>query len=154
MTTLTLRAATLDDADNLLRWRNDPVAVAVSQTQRAVTLDEHLAWLHDVLSYQIPVHLFVIEENGVGIGSCRLASELARLSTAWVSLVLTPELRGNRYGWQALDLLMGEAVRRQFAVLKATINRNNLPSRRLFSGRGFVIANSPTEEWLEYERTL
>lgn len=149
----TLRHATQSDSEQLFRWRNDSVAVAMSTSQQPVELDEHLAWLDDVFSGNISVHIFIIEAGGEAVGFCRIALEdngtIGRLS-----ICLGRKYRGLHYGWQALDYLIGEAHRLLVGTLKATIKRDNTPSRRLFTRYGFTIANSPLETWLEYERAL
>ena len=149
-----LRPASSLDSEHIMQWRNEPDAVEASQTQRPVTLDEHLVWLHRVLSQQIPVHLFIVEQDGDPIGSCRLDGERVRSTAGWISIVLAKDLRGYHLSWQVLDCLIGEATRRGFSVLKAMIHRHNLSSRKLFSGHGFVIVGWADHDWLEYERTL
>ena len=148
---LTLRPATLEDADKLLVWRNEPDAVAMSKNQSTVTLDEHLSWLEDVFSGVVPVSIFILESEGASLGYVRIAHEL---NTGILSIALDRSVRGDGLSWQALDLAMGMARARYLYTLQATVKRDNLASRRLFSSHGFVIVNNPLEEWLEYELEL
>ena len=149
-----LRPATSLDAECILKWRNEPEAVQASQTHQPVTLDEHLVWFHRVLAQDIPVHVFIIEQDGEPIGSCRITGELVRMTIGWISIVLTSYYHGYHLSWQVLDCLMGEATRRGFSILKATVHRHNLASRKLFCGQGFVIVGWSDTDWLEYERVL
>lgn len=150
---VTLRAACQTDAEQLLRWRNDPLAVMMSKTLRPVELDEHLAWLDDVFSKKVPVHVFVIQSASEGIGFCRVALQ-EHGTVGYLSIIIARKHRDMHNGWEALDLLIGKAHGLLVAKLKASIKRENIASRRLFSRFGFTIANDPSSEWLDYERPL
>ena len=91
--TLTLRPATLDDAEILFAWRCDPDA-ARNSFGPVPTLADHMAWLTATLADPRRAQM-IAEHNGVPVGTVRLDQHFAETE---LSLTVAPGLRGQGYG--------------------------------------------------------
>jgi predicted dehydrogenase/RimJ/RimL family protein N-acetyltransferase len=141
---LALRAATTEDAERLLGWRNDPATRAASFNEAEVSSGEHRAWLARTLA-DPDRRLFVATANGVPVGQLRLD----RLSggDVEVHIALAHEARGRGLAAPLLELV----VRERAAVLGGTrvfarVKRGNEPSRRAFLRAGFRSCEAGSPE--------
>lgn len=128
---LTLRAATMDDADFLFALRNDPDVRAMSRMTQELTLAEHLAFLTKQLLRE-DCAVYIAELDGVPVGT-------GRMERAWTALALTmdacmigysvtSEQRGRGYGKQIAEQLVGRAKRIGYRAVTCRIRRENLRS--------------------------
>ncbi|MEO8313278.1 MAG: UDP-2,4-diacetamido-2,4,6-trideoxy-beta-L-altropyranose hydrolase [Pseudomonadota bacterium] len=129
---LAVRSATLDDADIMYRWRNDPVTRAVSAGSREIAWSEHRQWLQSSLVNQQRC-LLVARVGGRSVGIVRFDAQPD--GNAHVSLYLDPALRGLGLGTRMLlagerELLERIPAIRQFI---ATVLPKNKDSARLFA---------------------
>lgn len=65
-----LRPASIEDADLLLAWRNEPATRAASRSLHAVPETEHASWLTELLE-DPHRHLWVAELAGDPVGQVR-----------------------------------------------------------------------------------
>ena len=133
---LSLRAATLDDADRLLEWRNDRSSREASFDPRPIDTSTHLSWLEDRLSSSSH-HMWIGELAGEPIGVVRFAIEDA---VATVSIALDPDRRGHGLGTR----LISTGCARLGAIdgeitFEALIRRANGASQRAFQHAGFQV---------------
>lgn len=137
---LVLRAAAADDAELLLRWRNDPLTRANSRNKGEVSADEHRAWLQASLTNPHR-RLMVAEQAGRPVGQVRLDKEGA---TAEVSVTVAPEARGA--GLAAWMLRGAESVGRELGVttLTAQIHPTNAASLKAFRRAGYYSFVHPS----------
>jgi len=68
--TITLRPATMVDADILLEWRNDPETRKASHNTVEVQMSDHVSWLSRTLGNP-DRRLYIAEENGEPVGTVR-----------------------------------------------------------------------------------
>jgi UDP-2,4-diacetamido-2,4,6-trideoxy-beta-L-altropyranose hydrolase len=131
-----LRPARIDDAELLLRLRNDHPSVRFSRSGRAVGAQEHRHWLEQALASGERTRIWIAELDGVSIGQVRVdvTEEDSR-----VSIAVDPTARG-----QGAATAMLEAVQRTSAggSLTAEVHQENLASMRLFTASGFRIVES------------
>ncbi|MDT0164726.1 bifunctional UDP-2,4-diacetamido-2,4,6-trideoxy-beta-L-altropyranose hydrolase/GNAT family N-acetyltransferase [Actinotalea sp. AC32] len=134
------RAATVDDADLLRGWRNDPATRAASRSTGEVTAAEHTAWLARVLADDDRL-LLVLEgaHDDVPVGTVRFDRTPER--GLWeVSITVAPHARGQ--GWAAPVLACAEEAWRALAGpdarLLAVVRPENAASGRLFTSAGYV----------------
>ena len=78
---MTLRPATLADADRLLAWRNDPLTRAMSINQNEVKFADHIAWLKRRLAAGNPPWIYEVAGIAVGTVRTRLKSVFAKTET-------------------------------------------------------------------------
>ena len=126
---LSLRAASLDDADFLRNLRNDPAVVQASRNGRPVDEREHLDWLVVSLATQ-GRRLFVIFLDDVPIGQARLDDAG---DGEYVSIALITARRGSGVGTRIVQELMARAR----GDLLAEVRTSNLGSLALFERAGF-----------------
>lgn len=138
---LHLRPATLDDAQILLDWRNDPLTRAQSRHTEPLAWNGHLAWLTRVLTSPDCL-LLVGTLAGDGIGSVRFARH--DQGELWeVSIALDPMWRGQGLGSRLLPAAVTELRRHHpRAAVVAAVRPGNRASEALFLGAGFRPADS------------
>ena len=129
-----LRPATIDDCDDLLTWRNDPVTRAMSRDHGAVERDVHRRWLESALADADRV-ILIGECDGGKVGMVRFD----RNDEGWeVSINLDPALRGKGLGAALLAQAVEVFVRNNSGpALTATVRVDNTASRKIFAACGF-----------------
>ena len=138
---VTLRPATMADADRLLAWRNDPETRANSWNTHAVTKEAHEQWLRRAV--ETPgVHgkyVFIAEADGQPVGTGRL-EWTPGVHGIEVSLMVAPEHRRRGYGTAILCALRTEVAQRGWARarLVAAIKPGNVASIGTFIKAGFT----------------
>jgi RimJ/RimL family protein N-acetyltransferase len=161
-----VRPATLDDAELLWRWRNDPATRRSSRVHDPVPLDAHLAWLRGSLERD-DRHLLVGEqgtgEQGtVEVGTVRWDREHPG---EWeVSITVAPDHRGRGLAGPLLgageDWLSGSLPSTGplegasqggdgVAAYLAAVHVDNAASRTLFLHAGYLPDLPPDDAGFE-----
>ena len=152
-----LRPATLEDAQCLFRWRNDPLTRAQSLQQQPVEWEAHLKWLQ--ASLQNPDRqLYIAEsaalagqEQSLLLGTVRADKTAGEYELSWT---VAPEQRGKGWGRQmvaalieclpsgatytAVVLLTNPASHR-IAVALAMQVKKHLATQTIYAGRKPVL---------------
>lgn len=149
---VTVRAATLGDAELLWQWRNDPATRENSRSHEPVPLESHLAWLQASLARE-DRQLLVGEVAGGPVGTVRWDLETAG---EWeVSITVAPDSRGRGIAaglLAAAEIWLSRAAtsvdptaptgepgeRAGVAAYLAAVHTANAASRRLFLGSGYL----------------
>jgi RimJ/RimL family protein N-acetyltransferase len=125
-----LRRANAEDALDVLGWRNDPLARAMSRTQDLVEKAGHLAWFNKAISD--PRHTVLIGElDGQKIGMVRFDHG----EETEISININPTFRGRGLSHK----LLSAALDGVHEPITADIKEENLASLRLFERAGFVF---------------
>jgi RimJ/RimL family protein N-acetyltransferase len=129
---MNLRPATIEDADLLLRWRNDLGTRLHSFKQDIIAKEEHLAWLQRRIDN--PEHeVWIIQGHAIPCATVRFDS---RGDDAFeVGIIVAPEIRGEGLGAEILGLAC-TAHRRHW--LFADVKAGNVASQRIFERTGFT----------------
>ncbi len=91
---LSLRAATMSDADILLAWRNDAETRTNSHSPEPVARDRHVSWLSAALA-DPGRRIWIADADDVRVGTIRAD----RRTDDWLlSWTVAPECRGQGYG--------------------------------------------------------
>ncbi|MFN4288897.1 MAG: GNAT family N-acetyltransferase [Brevundimonas sp.] len=123
-----LRAATLDDAERLLEWRNDPLTREASVNMDPVPLEAHVGWL--TASLQNPNRtLLVAEVDGRPVGTVRID----RGHETEMSWTVAPDARGRGFGKQMVSAAMPEGT------VIAHIKAGNVASQKIAQSSGFTL---------------
>lgn len=133
---LELRAATINDAELLLRWRSYPDLRQEICNAPAPDQAEYQQWLRDVLAR--PSGQFdLITMDGLPVGYLRLDYSDAH-DAHEVSIAVAPSHQGQGIGSAALGL-----VRRQMpqAGFLAYVTQDNHASHRIFQKAGYEYSN-------------
>jgi len=137
---LTLRPASMADAERLLAWRNDPVTRAMSGGGEIVGMDEHLAWLGRRL-VDAQTLLLIGELEGSARGMVRF--DRAASGAAEVSINVAPEARSQGLGFELLRVGCEACLARGFAsCLTARIRPANRASLSIFEKAGFRVSDA------------
>ncbi len=128
----------MDDAERLFAWRNDPDSRANSRNEDEIRWSDHLQWLRRVLAGD-SVLLYVAEESGVALGTCRVDAD------GELSWTVAPEHRGKGHGKEMVRLV-AEAAN---CPLMAEIKSSNLASLRIVGELGFEkVADGEMTRWI------
>lgn len=134
-----LRPATLEDAQRLFDWRNDPATREASVTTAPVAWEDHAAWLEASLA-RSDRRLLIAEEGSASIGTVRFDVGADGVE---VSITLAPEARGRGLAAPLLRL-----ATTQGGPYLARIRPGNSASRRAFEAAGFRYTHrSGDMEW-------
>jgi RimJ/RimL family protein N-acetyltransferase len=132
MQAIKLRAATLQDAELLLLWRNDPQTRLASHNVDEVSLAEHLAWLNLLLSDPAR-RLFIAELAGVAVGSARADKEADGVTE--LSWTVAASARGQGIGKRMLAAVLGELT----GCVRAEVKVENIASMKLAEAAGLML---------------
>jgi len=120
---ITLRLATVEDADLLLEWRNDPKTKQASHNTAEVQRDEHLSWLSRTLNSPYR-KLLVAEENGAPVGTVRADFAEGVWELSWT---VAPNVRGRGVAKQMVVLLASKIPE----PIRAEVKAGNTASARI-----------------------
>ena len=151
-----MRPATIDDADLLLRWRNDKDSRANSHRQEVVGTEDHMVWMRKILANREDYTLLIAESSGKPVGAFRLdkfeleggimeAPELRR-----ISYMVAPEERERGVG-RAI-VAQGCLYYGQTYGLVAQIREHNVASRRILESCDFRCLGELEKGILAYLR--
>lgn len=147
---ITVRFATLSDAEDLFQWRNELETRMASQNCAEVVWDQHLSWLTAVLE---DPQRFLYVGSRVGadkstIGMCRFDVDVegegeGEDAGAEVSINLNPDFRGRGLAQSMLQESINRFARDRGEALRltATIRPSNTASVRIFTEIGFRLAS-------------
>jgi UDP-2,4-diacetamido-2,4,6-trideoxy-beta-L-altropyranose hydrolase len=134
---LHLRMVTMEDAECLHAWANDPVTRAASFSEAPITWDTHLTWLRGCLS-NAPTRIYLAHARGVAVGVIRFEADPCS-GIAKVSVSTSPTAR--RHGWASALLVRGcEAAWQDLPMITAInayVRVNNTASLSLFARSEF-----------------
>ena len=143
MPALTFRIATIDDADLLLAWRNDPDTRANSHTTGVVTREAHVAWLSTALADPQRA-IRIAELDGVAVGTIRLDQAGDHYELSWT---IAPSARGKGIGKAMLKATLTQLDKPAHAEIKA----GNPASQHIAQHAGMTLARE--ENSIFYYRT-
>ncbi len=131
-----LRRATMDDAEVILKWRNDERTRAGSFTQDIISLDSHKKWMKSKLE-DSNCYLFILAEGDELLGNVRLDLTGENGEVGEISYVINPDHRGKGYGKEILRVLE-TAVPSCVRALAGFVKTDNVASQRCFEANGYV----------------
>lgn len=128
---LSLRLATLHDADVLLEWRNDPETRNASHQTAVIRPEDHLSWLTRTVDDPDRL-LFVAANDGVPVGTVRAD----RTDGVWeLSWTVAPAARGRGLAKRMVALLAVEISE----PIRAEIQPGHIASVRVAEHAGMVL---------------
>jgi RimJ/RimL family protein N-acetyltransferase len=138
-----VRPATIQDAEMLLQWRNDPETRSGSHNSAEVEREEHIVWLTKTLNDKCR-RLFVAEENGVPVGTVRVDLADGAYQLSWT---VAPNARGRGVAKRMVALLASETLQ----PIRAEIRTGNAASIRVAEYAGMTY-HGESEGVLHYRR--
>jgi RimJ/RimL family protein N-acetyltransferase len=140
---ITLRSATIQDADLLLEWRNDPKTREASHNTGEVERNEHVSWLLRTLKNPNR-RLLVAEENGTPVGTVRADFSESVWELSWT---VAPSARGRGVAKQMVVLLASQI----FEPIRAEVKAGNIASLQIAEHAGMEF-DRETDGVLHYTR--
>lgn len=133
---LGLREATIEDAEDVLRWRNDPKTRENSFNKEMIDLKSHLSWFEKKLK-QKDCLMFIMMDDGQKVGNIRLD---VTEGVGEISYMIAPEYRGKGYGRKILILLEAKLndLGADVKTLTAFVLKDNIASMRCFMDNGYT----------------
>ena len=141
---LRLRAATAEDRDLLLEWRNDPRTRMASQHTTEIPRDDHLRWFADSLRDETRV-LMVAEVDDTPVGTVRADLKDGVYELSWT---VAPTARGQGIGKAMVALF----VSRLPGPIQAAVKEDNRASARIAEFAGLELV-SEERGFLLYRRS-
>lgn len=122
-----LREVTMEDAEMILKWRNDVVTRENSFFKDEIALETHKNWLSGKLTDE-NCALYILEDGGECVGHLRIdkIGEVGELS-----YMIAPDRRGRGYGRKMIELAES-VVGRDIKVLTGLVKEENVPSGKCF----------------------
>lgn len=121
-----LRKVTMEDAENLLKWKNEEDTRKNSiVTDALILMEDHVKWLEKTLA-DANVDFYIIENEGAQLGDVRVERKGAESE---ISIRMDVSSRGAGLATQIIGLFRG--------ALMAKIRVHNLASMRVFIANGY-----------------
>ncbi len=135
-----LRHPTMNDALDILEWRNDPFTRSMSRNENIIDRKDHIKWFERILSDKNSV-FFMAELGNAKAGIIRfdhIGNDL------WeVSINIKPDMRNRKIGSYLLYYGILELSKiRDISKIVADVKNINKPSLRIFEKCGFKITAS------------
>ncbi len=130
-----IRISTLDDSENLFKWRNHNMIRAVSRNSHKIEWRDHQKWFAAVLSSSERALLIgTLHEVAVGVVRFDIQD-----SVADVSIYVVPDIHLSGIGYELLQSAEEwlKKFRPEIDVIKAVVLGGNERSHHLFSGAGY-----------------
>jgi perosamine synthetase len=134
---ITLRNATMDDADLLLEWANDPDVRRASVNSDPIDRETHVAWLSAKLD-DAETAFYICERDGARIGYAR--AERRDDDSAELAVSVAREQRNGGVGRRLIALASARA-QAELGVTRvlARVKQDNASSLRAFESSGFIV---------------
>jgi predicted dehydrogenase/RimJ/RimL family protein N-acetyltransferase len=148
--TVSLRSASVEDAERLLLWRNDPETRRWSRDSREIEPREHASWLRRMLA-DPSMQMWVAEAQGSPVAHIRIGPRID--GAAEVHIVLAPQARGHGLGTAVLVQAAGRALADPGVdLLHAHVKPEHEASLQAFARAGFQAAGADHDALIRLER--
>lgn len=137
---LTLRPATVEDAQALFDWRNDPATRLSSHDTGELAFDHHLAWLTQTLADPAR-RLLIAEELGRPVGTVRV--DQGQDGVAELSWTVAPHARGLGVATRMVCQIADQVAAVQ--PLRAEIKQDNAASAKVAQAAGMHLSRRDGE---------
>lgn len=137
---LYLKKATIEDAEDVLSWRNDPTTRENSFTKGEISLLSHMNWFQRKLANP-NCHIFILMDGDVKVGNIRVD---VTEDVGEISYMIAPEARGKGYGKKIIALAENEMRNDETGVkaLTGMVLKSNGASCHCFEANGYTAENA------------
>lgn len=132
---MTVRKATMEDAETLFAWRNDQTTRLASHNTEKLEFAPYVSWLGATLSNPMKL-LLIAEENGSPVGTVRVDRETG--GTAELSWTVAPEARRRGVAKRMVQLVADEIS--ALYTIRAEIKMGNEASVKVAEAAGMQFA--------------
>lgn len=132
---LSLRKATLRDAELLLKWRNDTTARQNSFHTEEIAFSEHIRWFKNALA-DPEIYIFILAKGETLLGQVRVHQ---KGQGAVISYSIAAEHRHQGYAVKMLALVEEWMASRNISCrLIGDVKKENIASIRVFESLGYT----------------
>jgi spore coat polysaccharide biosynthesis protein SpsF len=136
-----LRRVTVDDAEKVFTWRNDPWIVSLSSSQKSVSWQEHINWFEKRINDSENIFLIIQTAEGIDCGVSRISR--TSIKKAEINIYLLKDFTGKGLGTAAIQSSCSLAFEEwPIQEIYAQIRQDNFPSLSSFSKVGFIKQKS------------
>ena len=133
---ITLRPATIEDAEMILSWRNDEVTRANSFSGDVITYEAHMEWFRKKLADE-NCYLYIMTDDDECVGQARIdvVNDIGE-----ISYMTAPGKRGKGYGRKIISLCE-DAPNGGVRAYMGLVQKENEASRKCFLQNGYAEFN-------------
>jgi spore coat polysaccharide biosynthesis protein SpsF len=132
-----LRKADMDDAGDVLSWRNDELTRENSFNHDRISLLSHMKWFEKKLS-QEGTYMFILMDGQDKVGHIRVD---VTEDIGEISYMIAPAFRGRGYGSRAIALVEKEMPKEVHSLMGLTL-KTNRASGRCFEKNGYTPSDA------------
>ncbi|WP_051233626.1 GNAT family N-acetyltransferase [Butyrivibrio sp. NC3005] len=136
---MNLKKATINDARDILDWRNDKDTRENSFSNEIIDYESHIKWFEKKLSDN-NCRMFILIDNNEKIGQIRVD---INNKIGEISYMISPKYRGKGYGSKIVDLIEKELIG-EVKVLTALVKSTNKSSQKIFLKNEYVEFDGQT----------
>lgn len=125
------RKVSMNDAELLFQWRNDPTTRDASFNYSTITMEQHLIWLQKFIVRTDDI-MEIAEINGKPIGVVRADNEMDFYCLSWT---VSPVFRGKGFGKE----MVKNFVKKLNKPLKAAAKKENIASIKIMKHIGMTF---------------
>lgn len=125
------RWATINDADILLKWRNDPQTRKLSHNVAVIRMKQHIKWLTSSLK-DYSRKIFIVMYDGIPVGTIRTDKLGSVTELSWA---VAPEARGHGIGKEMIVAFVSQIT----GSIRAEIKVDNEASKRIAEYAGMKL---------------
>ena len=129
-----LRKATIEDARDILAWRNDPTTRENSFSRDEIDMETHMKWFQNKLMHEDRCLMLVLMEDDVKLGNVRVD---INNHIGEISYMISPVFRGNGYGKKILQFLE-KKLPLGVKTLVGFTTKENIASGKCFLANGYT----------------
>ncbi len=142
MTSVNVKPAEENDAQEIFTWRNDEISRRMSHSMNTVEWASHLKWyLSSLNNPNTCLLVCYLSKKNEKVGVVRFT---IKNSVALTSINIAPVMRGKGLATICLNNSISFFKKKyvEIANLEAEIKSNNIASRRAFEQVGFVLKHT------------
>lgn len=129
-----IRESTINDANILFDWANDPETRENSFNSGSINWDDHLQWFKKKL-IDPTSKIYILQYNEMPIGVVRFEVN----ETTIIGVTVAPDHRGLGLGAEILKTACNTFWENSSDIILAYIKKKNIPSYRVFKKAGFTF---------------
>lgn len=146
---ISIRKITIEDTDNILKWRNHPSVKKNFCLQEDLTKETHLNWFHNkILTGEVEQFIIIEESSNTSVGSTYLRDIDLKNSKAEFGIFIGEEsARGKGFGTAATKLILKygfETLGLHKIYLR--VFTNNLSAIKAYEKAGFTYEGTAKDD--------
>ena len=132
-----IRNVTIEDAQLLFEWANDPEIRENSFHQGAIEWNDHIVWLNNKL-HDSSCKMFIFHQNNNPIGFVRLEND----ENAVISVTVASDKRGKGFGTEIIKMACSKFWGKSDRSIFGYIKESNKASLKACKKAGFKFLRS------------